>query len=109
MGIINFAKNTGVGIFLAGCIIALITPQPLDIFFFMIQNYIYSHPDISRTAFTLINIFTWYILDAIWYSGLFLLAYWMDIKDVSKVKMITIIATIISLGAVIGIVWRFII
>ena len=108
MGIINFAKNNGVGIFLIGGIIALCTPQPLDFFFFLIQNWLYTHPELSRVTFTLINIFMWYILDTLWYIGLFFLAYYLHIKEVSNVKMITIIATIISLGAIIGIIWRFI-
>jgi hypothetical protein len=107
MGLVSFAKNTGAGIFLIGAVVGVLIPQPLDFFYFLIQNWLYTHPDISKISFILINIFTWYILDSLWYLGLFLLAYYMDIKSVSRVKMITTIAIIISLGAIIGIIWRF--
>jgi hypothetical protein len=90
-------------------ILATFVPSPIDPINFYLQNYIYTHRrSISRARFEWLQVFSWYILDALWYVLLLGIVLIFNIQDLPTVNGLTIIFTIIGVGAVISIVWRFV-
>jgi hypothetical protein len=98
---VKFFKST-IGIFLLGCFIGTLAPSPVDPLYFYLENYIVPH--LTGIAKIGLQIFDWYILDALWYLALMGIAFILHIKQVSIAKKITVIGGIAGLGVVIGII-----
>ncbi len=100
--------TTPIGMILLAAIIADFLPSPTDPFHFIIQNYLYKHK-FKRWKFELIQIFDWYVLDTLWWIFLFLIAWIMTINNNQMITIITTVATILGIGVLIGVIFRFIV
>jgi len=97
----KFFKSS-IGIFLLGAFIGTLAPSPVDPIYFYLENYVVPH--LTGLAKAGLQIFDWYILDALWYLALMGIAFILHIKKVDVAKKITVIGGIAGLGIVIGIV-----
>jgi hypothetical protein len=100
----KFLKTT-IGIFLLGCFLGELAPDPTDAIHFYLQQYVF--PTLNGVSLILLQVFDWYFLTASYFLLLLILAYFLHIKKVDTVKRITIIGGILAIGAVIGIIFRF--
>jgi hypothetical protein len=99
----KFLKSS-VGLFLLGAFLGTLAPSPVDPIYFYLENYV--TPTLTGAAKVCLQIFNWYVLDALWYLALMIVAFILHIKKVSTVKKITIIGGLIGLGIVIGIIGK---
>ncbi|MCX6747154.1 MAG: hypothetical protein NTU63_03420 [Candidatus Pacearchaeota archaeon] len=99
--------KTSVGIFLLGCFLGELAPDPTDAIHFYLQQHVFNNPDFSKTTLTLLQVYDWYFLSASYFLLLLILAYILHIKKVDIVKKITIIGGILGIGAVIGLLFQF--
>ena len=98
--------KSAIGIFLLGAFIGTLAPSPVDPIYFYLENYVVPHlTGIARVG---LQIFDWYILDALWYLVLMGIAFVLHIKKVDVAKKITIIGGIAGLGIVIGIISKIV-
>lgn len=93
--------------YLLGAILGTCLPTPADPLHFYIQNWLYKHK-LKRWQFELIQILDWYFLDALWYMILAILAMIFMLNESSQIKGVTTILTIIGVGAIVSMVWRFV-
>lgn len=101
----EFLKSS-IGLILLSSVLATLIPSPMDWLHFYLQNYIYSHR-IKRVTFELLQIMDWYFLDSFYYVLILLIAFILEINNLNRFAIIGIIATILSFGAVIGIIGKF--
>jgi len=99
--------RTGIGIFLLGCFLGELAPDPTDAIHFYLQQNVFTNPTIPKWLLASLQIYDWYFLTATYFLLLLILAYILHIKKVDVVKRIIIIGGILGLGAVIGILFRF--
>lgn len=99
--------KTSVGIFLLGCFLGELAPDPTDAIHFYLQEHVFTNPNISKELLAFLQVYDWYFLTASYFFLLLILAYFLHIKKVSTVKKITIIGGILGIGAVIGILFQF--
>lgn len=85
---------------------ATFLPSPTDPINFYLQNWLYKRKQ-SRAAFEWWQIFSWYILDSLWFGFLIIIVLLFNIQNLPPVNALTTVATIIGIGAVISIIWRF--
>lgn len=88
--------------------LATAIPSPFDFIHFYIQNYLYENEP-SRAIYEILQLFDWYVLDSLWFLLLIGIVVVLNIQNVATANIITIIATLTGLGAVIGIITRFLI
>ncbi len=100
--------KTPVGIFLLGAFLGELSPDPTDAIHFWMQEHILNNPSIAASMRVFLQIFDWYFLTASYFLALLILAYFLHIKNVSAVKRFSIVAGVISIGAAIGILARFV-
>lgn len=93
--------------YLIVAMLATVLPSPSDPFHFYLQNYLYKHKH-NRVKFELLQIFDWYILDALWYLLLLGIVLYFNIQNLPDANALTTIFTILGVGATISIIWRFI-
>ncbi|VVB83380.1 Uncharacterised protein [uncultured archaeon] len=94
--------KTHIGVFLLGAFVGTLAPSPVDPIYFYLENYVVPHlTGIGKVG---LQIFDWYILDALWYLALMGIAFILHIKEVNVAKKITVIGGIAGLGIVIGII-----
>lgn len=98
--------KTPVGIFLLGAFLGELAPDPTDAIHFWLQQYIQNH-HLPKLLLASIQIFDWYFMTALYFLLLLILAYFLHINKVKTIKRISVIGGILSIGAVIGIVARF--
>jgi hypothetical protein len=103
---INEFFATDVWKYLLGAILGTMLPSPADPIHFYIQNWLYKHK-LKRWKFELIQILDWYFLDALWYGLLTVLAILLAIDDATQINKITIMVTVLGVGVIVSIVWRF--
>jgi hypothetical protein len=96
--------KTKMGIFLGGCFLGTLVPSITDPIYFYLENYVV--PNLTGTSKILLQIFNWYVLDALYYLFLIGLAYFLHIKKVSIIKKLSIIGGIVGLSIAIGIISR---
>ena len=99
--------RTSVGIFLLGCFLGELAPDPTDAIHFYLQEHVFTNPLLPKWYLAILQIYDWYFLTASYFFLLLVLAYFLHIKKVSTVKKITIIGGILGIGAVIGIIFQF--
>ncbi len=99
--------KTSIGLFLLGCFIGELMPDPTDAIHFYLQNSVM--PKLSGWHLAILQIFDWYFLTASYFFLLLILAYILHIKKVDIVKRITIIGGILGIGVVIGLLFQFVI
>jgi hypothetical protein len=92
--------------YLLGAILGTMLPSPADPVHFYIQNWLYKHR-LKRWQFELVQIFDWYLLDALWYGLLTVLAIVLALDDTTQINGITIVFTVLAVGAIGSMVWRF--
>jgi hypothetical protein len=97
--------RTPVGIFLLGCFLGELAPDPTDAIHFWFQRYVFH--TLTGTKLALLQIFDWYFMSALYFLVLLILAYVLHIRRVNTVKRITLIGGILAVGVVIGILARF--
>lgn len=100
--------KTGIGLFLLGCFLGELAPDPTDPIHFYLQEYVLTNPALPKGLLIFLQIFDWYFLTASYFLLLLILAYVLHIRKVNIVKRITIIGGILGIGAVIGILFRFV-
>jgi hypothetical protein len=98
--------KTPVGIFLLGAFLGELAPDPTDAIHFWLQQYILTH-QVNKTLLTMLQIFDWYFMSALYFLLLLIIAYFLHVKKVGTIKRITFIGGILGIGVVIGIVARF--
>lgn len=96
--------KTSVGIFLLGALIGVLAPSPIGPIYFYLENYVAPH--LTGLSKILLQAFNWYLLDALWYFALMIVAFIMHIKKVKTIRIIQTVAGIIGLGAVIGVLFK---
>lgn len=94
--------KTHIGVFLLGAFIGTLAPSPVDPIYFYFENYVVPH--LTGLAKVALQVFDWYVLDALWYLALMGIAFILHIKKVAVAKKITVVGGIAGLGIVIGIV-----
>ncbi len=99
--------KTHIGLFLLGCFLGELAPDPTDAIHFYLQQYVFTNPNISKPLLAFLQIFDWYFLTASYFFLLLVLAYVLHIRKVNVMKRITIIGGILGIGAVIGLLFRF--
>jgi len=99
--------KTSIGIFLLGCFLGELAPDPTDAIHFYLEQYVFTNPHLPNGLMIFLKIFDWYFLTASYFLLLLILAYTLHIKKVNIVKRITIIGGVLGIGAVIGILFRF--
>jgi hypothetical protein len=102
----KFLKTT-VGIFLLGCFLGELAPDPTDAIHFYLQQHVFNNPNLSKPLLAFLQIYDWYFLTASYFFLLLVLAYVLHIRKVDTVKKITIIGGLLALGAVIGLLFQF--
>ena len=95
--------KTPVGIFLLGCFLGELSPDPTDAIHFWLQNHILNNPAISTGLKAFLEVFDWYFMSACYFLILLIIAYFLHIKKVSVVKRLSIVGGLISIGVVVGI------
>lgn len=85
---------------------ATMLPSPVDPLNFYLQDWLYSKRQ-RRWVFEFWQIFSWYVLDALWFALLLGIVLAFNIQDMASAQAITTITTILGVGATISIVWRF--
>jgi hypothetical protein len=103
---INEFFATDVWKYLLGAILGTCLPSPVDPIHFYIQNWLYKHK-LKRWQFEAVELFDWYLLDAMWYCLLTVLAIVLAIDDTTQINKIIIMLTVLGVGVLISIVWRF--
>ena len=96
--------KSAVGILLLGAFLGTLSPSPVDPIYFYLENYVAPH--LTGIAKIALQAFDWYVLDALWYLTLMIIAFVLHIKKVSTIKEITILGGIAGLGIAIGIVGK---
>ena len=100
---VKFFKSA-IGIFLLGAFVGTLAPSPIDPIYFYLENYVVTHlTGVSKVA---LQLFDWYILDALWWLILMGIAFILHIRKVSVAKKISVMGGIAGLGIVIGIISR---
>jgi hypothetical protein len=98
--------TSGVGLFLLGAVTATLTPSVTDPIHFWLQTNFFNKTK-SRSQWMFWQIFDRYILDASWYIILFFTAFFMSVNNLSGVKKMTIIASMIGFSVTIGVITLF--
>jgi hypothetical protein len=98
---VKFFKSA-IGIFLLGAFIGTLAPSPIDPIYFYLENYVVPH--LTGFAKVGLQLFDWYILDALWWLVLMGIAFVLHIKKVSVAKKISVMGGLAGLGIAIGIV-----
>ena len=98
---VKFFKSA-IGIFLLGAFVGTLAPSPIDPIYFYLENYVVPH--LTGIAKVSLQLFDWYILDALWWLVLMIIAFILHIKKVAVAKKISVIGGIAGLGIVIGII-----
>ena len=98
---VKFFKSA-IGIFLLGAFVGTLAPSPIDPIYFYLENYVVPH--LTGIAKIALQLFDWYILDALWWLVLMIIAFILHIKKVAVAKKISVIGGIAGLGIVIGII-----
>ena len=102
---VKFFKSA-IGIFLLGAFVGTLAPSPIDPIYFYLENYVVPHlTGITKVS---LQLFDWYILDALWWLVLMIIAFILHIKKVAVAKKISVIGGIAGLGIVIGIISKVI-
>lgn len=99
--------KTPVGIFLLGCFLGELAPDPTDAIHFWLQEHYLNNPAITQSTRAFLQIFDWYFLSALYFLLLLILAYILHIKKVGTVKRITLIGGILGVGVVIGLLAQY--
>lgn len=100
--------KTPVGIFLLGAFLGELAPDPTDALHFWLQEHVLNNPVYSAALRAFLQIFDWYFMSACYFLLLLVLAYMLHISNVGAVKRFSIVAGILSIGAAIGILARFV-
>ena len=95
--------KTPIGIFLLGAFLGELSPDPTDAIHFWLQEHVFNNPNLPASTLTIIKIFDWYLMSALYFLFLLILAYFLHIKKVGTVKRITLVGGILGVGVVIGI------
>lgn len=95
--------KTPVGIFLLGCFLGELAPDPTDALHFYLQEHVLNNPTVALHTRALLQVFDWYFMSALYFLFLLILAYVLHIKKVNTVKRLTLITGILAVGVVIGI------
>lgn len=104
----RFLKTT-VGIFLLGAFLGELAPDPTDAIHFWLQQHVLNNPAIATSTRTLVQIFDWYFMSALYFLALLIIAYALHIRKVKTVKRITLVGGIMGIGVVIGIISQILI
>lgn len=99
--------KTAIGLLLLGSFFGELIPEPTDFFHYLIQKYVLQHPELSRTTWIILQSVDWYLLSALWYLFLIILAYILHIKKVETIKIVMIIGGLIGLGITVGLIARW--
>jgi hypothetical protein len=100
--------KTGIGLFLLGCFLGELAPDPTDAIHFYLQENVFTNPTLPKWFLVSLQIYDWYFMTASYFLILLILAYILHIKKINIMKRITIIGGILGIGAVIGILFRFV-
>ena len=99
--------RTPVGIFLLGCFLGELSPDPTDAIHFWLQTHVFNNPHYSKAFIAGLQVFDWYFMSACYFLLLLIFAYFLHINKVGTVRRVTIIGGIISAGVVVAIVYQF--
>lgn len=99
--------KTSVGIFLLGCFLGELAPDPTDAIHFYLQEHVFNNPNISKPLLAFLQVFDWYFMTASYFLLLLILAYILHVKKVNIMKRFIIIGGILGIGVVIGLVFQF--
>ncbi len=77
--------KTPVGIFLLGAFLGELSPDPTDAIHFWLQEHVLNNPNIIASTRTLLQVFDWYFMSALYFLLLLILAYFLHIKKVNTV------------------------
>ena len=100
--------KTPVGIFLLGAFLSQLVPDPTDAIHYWLQEHILNNPAYPAGLRVFLQIFDWNFMSACYVLILLVLAYFLHIKNVSAIRRITLIASILSIGAAVGILSQFV-
>ncbi len=101
--------KTPVGIFLLGAFLGELSPDPTDAIHFWLQQHVLNNPAISESTRTMLQVFDWYFMSALYFLVLLIIAYALHIRKVGTVKKITLVGGIMAIGLVIGILAKILI
>ncbi len=94
--------------YLLGAIMGSFLPTPMDPIHFYVQNWLYRHKQ-KKWKFELIEILDWYFLTVFWYIFLVILAILLSFDRLNQINQVTIMLTVIGVGSLVSIIWRFLI
>lgn len=100
--------KTPVGIFLLGCFLGELSPDPTDAIHFWLQQNVLNNPHYTATLRALLQIFDWYFMSASYFLLLLIFAYFLHVRKVGTVKRITVVGGILGIGVVIGLLARLV-
>lgn len=92
-----------------GAFLGELDPDPTDAVHFWLQAHVLNNPAISVFWRGALQVFDWYFMSASYFLLLLIIAYILHIKNVGAVKRFSVIAGLLSVGAVIGLLARFVI
>ncbi len=85
-----------------GGVVSAILPSPSDFLHYWIQDYLRNNM-LAPTMFWLWQTIDWYLADTVWWAFLLLL-YWSQLlRRRSEIETMYLLGTVISLGAIVGI------
>jgi len=99
--------KTPVGIFLLGCFLGELAPDPTDAIHFWLEEHVLNNPAYTAGMRAFLQIFDWYFMSASYFLLLLILAYALHIRKVDTVKRLSLLGGILSIGVVIGILAKF--
>jgi len=99
--------RTPVGVFLLGCFLGELSPDPTDALHFWLQEHVLNNPIYSAGLRAGLQVFDWYFMSAGYFLVLLVLAYFLHIRKVHTIKRLTIIGGILSVGVAIGFIAQF--
>jgi hypothetical protein len=99
--------KTPVGIFLLGCFLGELAPDPTDAVHFWLQEHVLNNPAVAPATRAFLQVFDWYFMSALYFLFLLILAYILHIRKVDTIKRMTLISGILAVGVVVGILAQF--
>ena len=95
--------KTPVGIFLLGDFIGQLVPDPTDAVHYWLQEHVLNNTQYSKVVRVVLQVFDWNFMSATYVLALLIIAYLLHVQKVDAIKRITLIGSILSVGAAVGI------
>ncbi len=99
--------RTSVGIFLLGCFLGELSPDPTDAIHFWLQQHVLNNPAYSPSLRAGLQVFDWYFMSTSYFLLLLIIAYILHIRKVNTIKRVSLIGGLLGIGVVVGLLAQF--